>query len=83
MKSSAYRVFEIVGTSTTSWEDATRVAVETASQTLEDLRIAEVVKKDVIVQNGKATTFRVRLTVSFRYHPFAWLGDTGRCLEKI
>ena len=69
MEGSVYKVIELVGTSATSWEDATKVAIDTASQTLEDLRIAEVVKQDVTVENGKVTGYRVRLTVSFKYHP--------------
>lgn len=69
MEGSVYKILEIVGTSVTSWEDATKVAIETASKTLEDLRIAEVVKQDVTIENGKVTGFRVRLTISFKYHP--------------
>jgi flavin-binding protein dodecin len=69
METSVYKIIEIIGTSTTSWEDATKAAIETASQTLEDLRIAEVVKQDVTIENGKVTGFRVRLTISFKYHP--------------
>jgi len=52
-----------------SWEDAAKVAIATASQTLEDLRIAEVVKQDVTIEKGKVTGFRVRLNISFKYHP--------------
>ncbi len=69
MEGSVYKIIEIVGVSATSWEDAARVAVATASQTLEDLRIAEVVKQDVTVENGKVTGFRVRMSISFKYHP--------------
>ena len=69
MESSVYKIIEIVGTSPKSWEDAAKVAIETASQTLEDLRIAEVIKQDVTIENGKVTGFRVRLTISFKYHP--------------
>jgi Uncharacterized conserved protein len=64
---SVYSIIEIVGTSPTSWEDAARNALVTASKTLEDLRIAEVVKQDVTVENGKITSFRVRLNISFKY----------------
>jgi len=64
---SVYSIIEIVGTSPKSWEDATRNALKTASKTLEDLRIAEVVKQDVTVENGKITSFRVRLNISFKY----------------
>ncbi len=69
MEGSVYKIIEIVGTSPTSWEDAAKTAIETASQTLEDLRIAEVVKQDVTIENGKVTGFRIRLTISFKYHP--------------
>jgi len=68
-KSSVYKIVEIVGASPKSWEDAAKVAVETAAKTLEDLRIAEVVKQDVTIEKGKVTGYRVRLTVSFKYHP--------------
>jgi dodecin len=69
MESSVYKIIEIVGTSAKSWEEASKVAVETAAQTLEDLRVAEVVKQDVTIENGKVTGYRVRLTISFKYHP--------------
>ena len=62
-----YKIVELVGTSPESWEDAARNAMITASKTLEDLRIAEVVKQDVTVDNGKITAFRVRLNLSFKY----------------
>jgi flavin-binding protein dodecin len=62
-----YRVVDVVGTSTESWEDAARNAVKTASKSLRDLRIAEVVKLDVKVDNGKVTAFRTRLALSFKY----------------
>jgi dodecin len=68
---SVYSIIEIVGTSPTSWEDAARNALATASKTLEDLRIAEVVKQDVTVENGKITSFRVRLNISFKYREHA------------
>jgi hypothetical protein len=64
---SVYKIIEIVGTSASSWEDAARVALTTSSKTLEDLRVAEVVKQDVTVENGKITSFRVRLNISFKY----------------
>ena len=69
MEGSVYKIIEIVGTSAKSWEDATKVAVETASKSLEDLRIAEIVKQDVTIEKGKVASFRVRLAMSFKYHP--------------
>lgn len=67
MTDSVYRVTEIVGTSGESWEAAARVAVETAARTLRDLRIAEVVKLDVTIEDGKVASYRARLNVSFKY----------------
>jgi dodecin len=66
---SVYRVTELVGVSTESWEDAARRAIETASSTLRDLRVAEVVKLDVTIEDGKVARFRTRLNVSFKYEP--------------
>jgi flavin-binding protein dodecin len=62
-----YKIVEIVGTSPESWEDAARSALVTASKSLDDLRIAEVVRQDVTVENGKITSFRIRLNLSFKY----------------
>ena len=62
-----YRITEVIGTSTTSWEDAAKKAVETASKTLRDLRIAEVVKQDLTIENGKVAAYRTRVMVSFKY----------------
>jgi dodecin len=62
-----YRVTELVGTSTESWEKAAQVAIETASSSLRDLRIAEVVRLDLTVEEGKVARFRTRLDVSFKY----------------
>ncbi|MGD9953410.1 MAG: dodecin family protein [Burkholderiales bacterium] len=62
-----YRVTDVIGTSATSWEEAARNAVKTASKSLRDLRIAEVTKLDVKVENGKVTQFRTRLSLSFKY----------------
>ena len=62
-----YKIVEIVGTSPKSWEDAARTALATASKSLEDLRVAEVVRQDVTVEQGKVTAFRVRLNLSFKY----------------
>jgi flavin-binding protein dodecin len=68
MSDSVYIINEIVGTSATSWEDAAKKAIETAAGTLKDLRIGEVVKQDLTVENGKVTGFRVRLSISMKYH---------------
>jgi dodecin len=62
-----YRVTEVIGTSANSWEDATRNAVKTASKSLRDLRIAEITKLDVKIEDGKVTQFRARLSLSFKY----------------
>ena len=64
---SVYKIVEVVGTSETSWEDAARNAVKAASSTLRDLRIAEVVKQDMTVKNGKIMSFRTRVLLSFKY----------------
>lgn len=65
--SSVYKVIELVGVSDESWEAATRAAIERASNTLRDLRVAEVVKQDVTIEDGKVAKFRSRLSVSFKY----------------
>lgn len=62
-----YRVTEIIGTSTTSWEDAAKNAVETAAHTLRDLRVAEIEKLDLKVENGKVVAYRARVSLSFKY----------------
>ncbi len=62
-----YRIIDVVGVSEKSWEDAGRVAVETAASSLRDLRIAEVTKMDMKVDNGKVTAFRTRVALSFKY----------------
>jgi flavin-binding protein dodecin len=66
-KEAVYRVTEVIGTSSESWEAAARSAVNTASKSLRDLRIAEVTKLDVKIDNGKVTQFRTRLALSFKY----------------
>ena len=71
MADSVYRVTELIGTSNQSWEAAARLAVETASKTLRDLRVAEVVEQDLTIENGKVTSYRVKLNVSFKYLPEA------------
>jgi dodecin len=67
MADSVYRVTELVGTSAESWEKAATSAVETASQTLRDLRIAEVVKLDLQLEDGRVRAYRARVQVSFKY----------------
>lgn len=67
MTDSVYKVIELVGSSEKSWEDAARNAVERASQTLRDLRVAEITKLDMKVENGKVTAFRARVHLSFKY----------------
>ena len=62
-----YKIVELIGTSKTSWEDAGRKAVETAGKTLRDLRVAEIVKLDMKVVDGKVVAFRARVLVSFKY----------------
>lgn len=62
-----YKIVEVVGVSATSWEDAGRKAVETAAGSLRDLRIAEIVKMDMKVENGKVAAFRTRVSLSFKY----------------
>jgi len=62
-----YRVTEVIGSSTTSWEDAAKNAVTTAAKTLRDLRIAEVSKLDVKVEGGKVVAYRARIMLSFKY----------------
>ena len=70
MAGSVYRVTEVIGVSDQSWEEAARNAVETAGKTVRDLRVAEVVRQDLTIENGGVTSFRVRLGISFKY-------DTG------
>ena len=64
---SVYRVTEVIGTSDESWEAAARNAVQTAAGTVRELRVAEVVRKDVTIENGQITSYRVRLALSFKY----------------
>jgi dodecin len=66
-QSTVYRVTEVIGTSSTSWEDAARSAVATAASSLRDLRIAEIEKLDVRIEDGKVVQFRARLALSFKY----------------
>lgn len=67
MSDSVYRVTEVVGVSSESWEAAARVAVETAAKTVRDLRIAEVVRQDLTIENGSVVNYRIRLGISFKY----------------
>ncbi|MEZ0292723.1 MAG: dodecin family protein [Solirubrobacteraceae bacterium] len=67
MADSVYRVTEVIGVSSESWEAAAKNAVETAAGTVRDLRIAEVVRQDVTIEDGRVTGFRVRLAISFKY----------------
>jgi flavin-binding protein dodecin len=67
MADSVYRVTQVIGSSSESWEAAARQAVETAAQTVRDLRVAEVVRQDVTIENGKIVNYRVRLDLSFKY----------------
>ena len=67
MSESVYRVTEVIGTSPESWEAAARNAVETASGTVRDLRVAEATRFDVTIEDGKVATYRVRLNISFKY----------------
>jgi flavin-binding protein dodecin len=70
MADSVYRVTEVIGVSSESWEAAARNAVETAAKSVRDLRVAEVTREDVTIENGSISSYRVRLGISFKY-------DTG------
>jgi hypothetical protein len=67
MSDSVYKIIELVGTSTESWEKAASVAVERAAKTLRDLRVAEVVQLDMVIDDNKVTAYRAKLKVSFKY----------------
>jgi flavin-binding protein dodecin len=71
MAESVYRITEVVGVSSESWEEAARVAVEQAAQTVRELRVAEVVRQDLTIQDGSVLNYRVRLGISFKYEPGA------------
>ena len=64
---SVYSVIELIGTSTTSWEDAARTAVERAAETLRELRVAQVVEQDLVITDGRVEAYRTKLNVSFKY----------------
>ncbi len=66
-KSSVYRVTELVGTSPTSWEDAANNAIKTAARSLRELRVAEITKLDMAIEDGKVAAFRARVSLSFKY----------------
>jgi dodecin len=66
---SVYRVIDVIGTSSTSWEEAAAEAVRTAAQTIRDLRVAEVVKQDIHLEENGAVTYRTKLQLSFKYEP--------------
>lgn len=67
MSGSTYTIVELIGTSEKSWEDAAKLAIETAAESLRDLRIAEVVKLDMTVEDGKVSQYRARVNLSFKY----------------
>ncbi|HQI80478.1 MAG TPA: dodecin family protein [Deltaproteobacteria bacterium] len=67
MASSVYKVIEIIGTSPDSWEKAAEAAIKTASKSIKDLRIAEVVELDLQIENGKVMNYRTKLSISFKY----------------
>lgn len=67
MPNSVYRVTEVIGTSTESWEAAASRAVEIAGQSVRDLRVAEVLRQDVVIENGAVAGYRIRLAISFKY----------------
>jgi dodecin len=66
---SVYKVIDIIGTSNTSWEEAASEAIRTASQTIRDLRVAEVVEQDISLDDSGAITYRTKLQISFKYVP--------------
>ena len=67
MSESVYKIIELIGTSSESWEKAAKIAVERAAETLRDLRIAEVVEQDIQLKDGKVELYRTKLKVSFKY----------------
>ncbi|MGD0820335.1 MAG: dodecin family protein [Desulfomonilia bacterium] len=67
MPESVYKVIEIIGTSPVSWEKAAEAAIKTASKSIKDLRIAEVVELDLQIENGKVSNYRTKLSISFKY----------------
>ena len=73
MPDSTYKVIEIIGSSPNSWEEATSNAIAKASQHVEDLRVAEVMGQDVRIEDGRVTSYRTKLSLSFRFHEAAEL----------
>ena len=67
MEGSVYRVVDVIGTSRKSWEDAARNAIETAAGSIKDLRVAEILKLDMALENGKVLTYRAKVSLSFKY----------------
>ena len=67
MSESVYKIIELVGSSTTSWEEAAKTAVERASKTLRDLRVAEISQLDMKIEEGKVTTYRAKVKLSFKF----------------
>ena len=67
MTESVYKVIELVGTSSDSWETAAKIAVERAAKSLRDLRVAEIVQQDLVIEGGKVTAYRSKVKVSFKY----------------
>ena len=67
MAGSTYKIIELVGTSDKSWEEAAKLAVETAGESVKDLRIAEITKLDMTIENGQVKAYRARVNVSFKY----------------
>ncbi len=68
MSESVYKIIEVVGTSSESWEAAAKTAIATASKSMTDLRVAEVTKLDMKIEDGKVTAYRARVSLSFKYH---------------
>lgn len=68
MPNSVYKLIDLIGTSQTSWEDAAKTAVETASKSLRDIRVAEVSELDMKIEDGKVTAYRAKVRISFKYH---------------
>lgn len=68
MSGSVYKIIEVVGTSSESWEAAAQTAIDTASKSLKDLRVAEVTKLDMKIEDGKVVAYRARVSLSFKYH---------------